>query len=170
MRRPLVVSGVLAGLGAVPLVIVLLVATGQRSRALDAYILFLGGLLMLALARGTAATAGARRSVVDPPTAHASEAARLPELARIEREVVLSTGSEFDQHLRVKPLLRDIATHRLRSRHGIDLDEQPVQARELIGDQAWELVRPGPLDPNKRYWKGLDLGGLQGVVDRIEQV
>jgi hypothetical protein len=107
---------------------------------------------------------------VEPRSAPSREPDRLPELARLEREVVLSTGSEFDQHLRVKPLLRDIAAYRLWSHHGVDLDESPARSRELLGDQAWELVRPGPLDPNKRYLKGLDLKGLQAVVARIENV
>jgi hypothetical protein len=199
MRRPLTVSAALGALGAVPLVVILIVLPGQRSRALDVYVLYLGALALLALARATAATGPDDPEAVrrtrgahevrlllednlaayvfhgEPSTALRTDREprsrhRLPELARIEREVVLSTGSEFDQQLRVKPLLRDVAAHRLWIRRGVDMDENPERAREVLGDEVWELVKPGPPEPNRRYSSGLDIAGLKEIVDRIEAV
>ena len=168
MKRPFQISGVLALLGAVVLTVVLIVLPGERSRALDIYILYLGALALLAFARGTAAAGDGEAADHGIAEAAAPPPARLPELARVEREVVLSTGSEFDQQLRVKPLLRDVAAHRLWTRRGVDLDENPERARELLGPEVWELVKPGPPEADRRYWRGLDIAGLGRIVDQIE--
>jgi hypothetical protein len=168
-RRPLAASGGLAGVAAVPLIVVLLIRPGDRSRALDVYVLFLGAVILLALARMTAA----KDRPESPPAARRRphpESARLPELARIEREVVLATGSEFDQHVRIKPLLRDVVEHRLWARRGVDLGEESERAQELLGPEVWELVRPEPPDPNSRYVRGLDLAALRRVLDTVESL
>jgi hypothetical protein len=171
MRRPLTISAALGALGAVPLVVILIVLPGDRSRALDVYVLYLGALALLALARATAATGeGDPLAHFLPEPESRSSRPRLPELARIEREVVLSTGSEFDQQLRVKPLLSDVAAHRLWTRRGIEMDESPERAREVLGDEVWELVKPGPPEPNRRYSSGLDIAGLRRIVEKIEGV
>lgn len=169
MRRPLIISAALAVLGAVPLVVVLVVLSGERTRALDVYVLYLGALALLALARATAASGERSSSLTLAPSPEPAPTTRLPELARIEREVALATGTEFDQQLRLKPLLRDIATHRLWTRRGIDLEESPERARVVLGAEVWELVKPEPPDPSRRYWSALDLAGLRGIVDSIEE-
>lgn len=168
MRRPLQISGVLALLGAAVLTVILIVLPGERTRALDVYVLYLGALALLALARATAAAGGGDAVDFAGREAGAAPPSRLPELARVEREVVLSTGSEFDQQLRVRPLLRDVAAHRLWTRRGVDLEENPERARELLGPDVWELIKSGPPDADRRYWRGLDLAGLGGIVDQIE--
>ena len=168
MRRPLQISGVLAVLGAVVLTVILIVLPGERSRALDVYILYLGALGLFALARATAAAGRGEAVDFGSGDAAAPAPARLPELVRVEREVVLSTGSEFDQQVRVRPLLRDVAAHRLWTHRGVDLEENPERARELLGSEGWELVKSGPPDDARRYWRGLDLAGLGRIVDEIE--
>jgi hypothetical protein len=168
VKKPLTVAGVVAGLAAVPLIVVLIVLPGQTSRALDVYVLFLGAVLLFALARMTAAT---ERQPPTPPVRRKSESdGRLPELRRIEREVVLATGSEFDQHLRIKPLVRDVAEHRLWTRRGIDLVANPEKAQRVLGSEVWELVKPGTPDPNSRYLRGLDLAALERALDEIESL
>jgi hypothetical protein len=151
----------------VPLVICLLVLPGDRSRALDVYLLFLGAVLMLVLARLTSGGSGRRKPI---PPKKESESTQLPELARLEREVVLATGSGFDSQMRIGPLVRDIARHRLWTRRGVDLDEQPERAREILGDDIWVLLRPGRPDPNARYAKGTNVTELRRIVERIEKV
>jgi hypothetical protein len=168
VRKPLTVAGAVAGLAAVPLTVVLIVLPGQASRALDVYVLFLGAVLLFALARMTAAT---EPQPPTPPLRPKTEGdRRLPELKRIEREVVLATGSEFDQHLRIKPLVRDVGEHRLWTRRGIDLEANPEKARRLLGSDVWELVKPGAPDPNSRYLRGLDLASLTRALDEIENL
>ena len=41
---------------------------------------------------------------------------------------------------RLRPLLDDLAAHRLRRTHGIDLATQPDAARRLLGDEPWALI------------------------------
>jgi hypothetical protein len=158
--------GGLAAAGAVPLAICLLLFPGERSHAVDVYLLYLGAVVLFVLARMTS-PAEARKpippKVVKPDT-------RLPELVRIERDVVLATGSGFDRQMRVGPLMRDIARHRLWTRRGVDLDDQPERAQELLGSDVWNLLRAGRPDPNSRYARGADVAELRQILERIEKV
>ncbi len=171
MRRPFFISGVLAAIGAVPFLIMLAVRPGDRARSADVYVLFLGALLLLALTR--VASEGQRRkrpSLLDRDEQRSTRPEQLPELARVEREVVLGTAREFDLHMRIRPLLRDVAEHRLWRSHGIDFEREPDRAREVLGKEAWDLVKPDRPAPNERFRAGLSLAGLRRVVDTIEKV
>src|SRR6266536_5839712 len=66
----------------------------------------------------------------------------IAELERIDRLVVLGAANEFDLHHRLRPLLRQLSGDRLYGRHGVDLDHDPERARQLLGDELWELVSP----------------------------
>jgi hypothetical protein len=167
VKHPIRNAGLLAVAGAVPLVITLLVLPGDRPHALDFYLLYLGAVLLFVLARVTSG-AGGRRKPIPPKKEQLST--RLPELVRIEREVVLATGSGFDRQMRVGPLMRDIARHRLWTRRGVDLDEQPERSRELLGDDVWALLRSGRPEPNLRYAPGADVAELRQILERIEKV
>lgn len=92
----------------------------------------------------------------------------LPELARLEREVTLATTTAFDVHFRLRPVLLRIARRTLQARRGIDLDRNPAAARELLGPDAWELVRPDREPPADRSAPGIDLRSLRRMVDRLE--
>jgi hypothetical protein len=165
VKRPFGESAVLAFFGTVPLTVVLLVFPGESKRALDIYVVFLGALLLLALARVT----GGRQEPHRRPLRPLDEPSdRIVELDRLERDVVLATGSELEQHVRIKPLLRDVVEHRLWVSRGIRLEESPERARKVLGDELYELVKPGRPDPNARWFRGLDLHGLGRVLDQIE--
>jgi len=167
VNRPFLTAGGLAVAGAVPLVIILLVRPGDRSHALDIYLLYLGAILLFVLARMTSGAEGRRKPI---PPKKEQPSTRLPELVRIEREVVLATGSGFDRQMRVGPLMRDIARHRLWTRRGVDLDEQPERARELLGEDVWRLLRSGRPEPDLRYAPGADVAELRQILARIEKV
>jgi hypothetical protein len=167
VKRPFAIAGALAALGAVPLVICLLVVPGDRSLALDVYVLYLGAVLLYVLAR---MTSGGRKRTPIPAKAEKPSNARVPELVRIERDVVLATGSGFDRQMRIGPLMRDIARHKLWTRRGVELDEDPERARELLGEEIWGLLRAGRPDPNSRYARGADIAELRQIVERIEKV
>src|SRR6266550_3730420 len=158
-------SGVLAALGTIPLVIVLLVYPGESSRALDVYVVFLGGLFLFALVRVAPGEKDERPRLLRRADAPGD---RIVELDRLERDVVLATGSELEQHVRIKPLLRDVVGDRLWRSRGIELERSPDRAREILGEELYELVKPGKPDPNARYFRGLDLKALGRVLDRIE--
>jgi hypothetical protein len=167
VKRPFLAAGALAAAGAVPLVITMLVFPGDRPHALDVYVLFLGAVLLFVLAR-MASRGGGRKPI--SPKVEKPSGARLPELVRVERELVLATGNGFDRQMRVGPLMRDIARHRLWTRRGVDLDEQPERARELLGEEVWGLLRAGRPDPNSRYAPGAEIAELRQILERIERV
>jgi hypothetical protein len=167
VNHPFRSAALLAALGAIPLLVCVIVLPGDRSRALDFYLLYLGSALLFVLARMTSAHGG-RRPI--PPKKERPPEGRLPDLVRIERELVLATGSAFDRQMRVGPLMRDIARHRLWTRRGIDLEEQPEQAHEVLGEEVWRLLRAGRPEPDLRYQPGADIAELRQILERIEKV
>ena len=168
MTHPFRNACLLAAAGAIPLIITVVVLPDDRSRAFDVYVLYLGAVLLFVLARMTSGAGGRRKPI--PPKKEAPSENRVPELVRIEREIVLATGSGFDRQLRLGPLVRDIARYKLWTRRGVDLDEQPERARELLGPDVWMVLRAGRPEPNARYQPGADIAELRQIVERIEKV
>jgi hypothetical protein len=168
VTHPFRTACLLAAAGAIPLIITVIVLPGDRSLAFDAYVLYLGAVLLFVLARMTSGARGRRKPI--PPKKEKPSDNRLPELARIEREIVLATASGFERQLRVGPLVRDIARHKLWTRRGVDLDEQPERAQELLGPDVWRVLRAGRPEPNARYHPGADVSELRQILERIEKV
>jgi hypothetical protein len=96
-------------------------------------------------------------------------AARPASLARIEREVTLSTGTAFDVHYRLRPVLRTVATGLL-LRRGIDLERSPERAHAVLGPDVWELVRPDRPPPSNRTAPGMPIAEVERAVDQLEQI
>jgi len=127
--------------------------------------------LLLALVRVTLAQAPAARdsrfdaalAAMRRPAAESGEPALL-------RDLELSTYSAFHLHARLRPVLREVAAHRLRARYGVELDAEPARAHELVGAAAWELVRPDRPPPADRLSTGPTLGELRTVVDELEAI
>jgi hypothetical protein len=166
LAAPIVLASVALGAA-------LFLLPGRRDTALDVYILFLGA---LGLATAVRATRAASPEVHEPSLAAELEdpldvpPQRPRELERLEREVYLSLGSSFYLHHRLRPVLREIAAHRLLRRHGIELDRRPDAARRLLGEEAWEWLRPERPEPRDRWAPGPPLSELRGVVDALERI
>jgi hypothetical protein len=166
LAAPIVLASVALGAA-------LFLLPGRRDTALDVYILFLGA---LGLATAVRATRAASPDVHQPSLAAELEdpldvpPQRPRELERLEREVYLSLGSSFYLHHRLRPVLREIAAHRLLRRHGIELDRRPDAARQLLGEEAWEWLRPERPEPRDRWAPGPPLAELRGVVDALERI
>jgi hypothetical protein len=151
----------------------LLVATlaalpDQAEVAADVYLIFLGGLALLGLVVVTG------RSGDDPATSPFAAARRprrrppppvLPELDRLGRELSLGTQSAFDFHVRLRPVLQEIAEARLAAR-GRRLED----AEGLLGPEAWELVRPDKPPPTNRHAPGADAAAVRRFVDALEKI
>lgn len=172
MRRLTALAAPIA-LASVALGAALFLLPGRRDTALDVYILFLGALGLVTAVRATRA---ASPEVHEPSLAAELEdpldvpPQRPRELERLEREVYLSLGSGFYLHHRLRPLLREIAAHRLLRRHGIELDRRPDAARKLLGEEAWEWLRPERPEPRDRWASGPPLSELRSVVDALERI
>jgi hypothetical protein len=166
--RRAVIVGSLVTLGAL---FGLFASTGARARVLDAYLVALGGVLMLMLIR-TLRTLLAERSPsrFDGALATMRSAAPPTRGLTLERDVELSRLNEFHFHMRVRPVLREIAALRLRRRYGVELDREPGRARELVPSAAWEVVRPDRPPPQDRLASGPSLASLGQVVSELERL
>jgi hypothetical protein len=166
-----------AGAAGVVLATLLLFATlafqpVDSAVALDGYVLLLGGVALLALVRVTVEPdPDARRSPYEQALEAVDESPeRPPELARVEREVALGIANSFYEHYRLRPLLREIASQRLESRHGVELDAPRADARELLPEHAWELLDTERRPPRDRHAPGMPVDQLRAIVDALERL
>lgn len=150
--------------------IALLTSSGAHALALDIYLLVMAGILLLALVRATRVLA---------PTVRTSQFDRALERMRrspaesgelvLARDVTLASSSALHLHMRLRPLLREIAAHRLRTQYGVELDQEPARARELIGPVAWDVVRPDRPPPEDRLAPGPSLREVTEIVEELER-
>jgi hypothetical protein len=150
---------------------VALTTSGGHTLLLDVYLLCMSAVVLLALVRTTRALAPVRtRSEYEG--ALAAMRRRRPDSSEpaLVRELELATFNAFHLHARLRPLFRDIAAHRLRTRYAVELDGEPERARELVGAEAWELVRPERPPPDDRLARGPTLEELERVVDELEAI
>ena len=91
-------------------------------------------------------------------------------LARLEDETALGIAGAFDLHHRLRPRLRAIAAGVLEARRHVSLDGDPGSARELLGDEAWSLLRADRPPPEDRLARGLPVDELRRVVESLERV
>lgn len=91
-------------------------------------------------------------------------------LARTHNEVVLGVASSFDLHYRLVPRLRAIAAGLLSSRRNLSLAADPERSAAVLGEDAWELVRPDRPTPQDRLTTGIPPRELAVVVDALEAV
>ena len=89
------------------------------------------------------------------------------DFARIGRAVASGTASAGDLHLRLRPILREVAIDGLR-RRGVELDADPARAQELLAPTTWELVRPDRPAPTDAFARGLPAAQLDLVLDALE--
>jgi hypothetical protein len=91
-------------------------------------------------------------------------------LARLEQEVALGAAGSFDLHHHLRPRLRTIATELLAARRRVSLDGDQREARALLGEEAWELVRKDRPPPEDRLGRGAAPDVLQRVVESLERL
>jgi hypothetical protein len=88
----------------------------------------------------------------------------------MERELELGIAGAGHAHHRLLPLLRAAAAARLASRHGIELERRPEAARELLGEEAWELLRPDRPEPVDRFAPGIPRARVAGLIEKVESL
>ena len=154
----------------VVLVVLLIVLPGRTELVLHVYALAIAAIALVHLVRAVRAAYPA--AVASPFDAALRKRRRLderlPELARVEREVSLGMATAFDLYYRLRPPLRRIAGELLAARRGIDLDGSPDAARKALGDETWEIVRADREPPLHRHDTGLELTTLRTVVTSLE--
>jgi hypothetical protein len=151
--------------------IAVLASSGAHAIVLDVYLLCIGAIVLLALVRTTRAHAPAQRtSPFEAALAAMRKAPAESGEPALAHEVEFSTYNAFYFHQRLRPLLRDIAAHRLRSGYGVELLTEPGRARELVGGEAWDVVRPDRQPPAARMARGPTVDELLVVVDELEAI
>ena len=166
--RSSLLPAAVAVLGAFALVVALLVRPGDAAPAAEAYVLLLGALGVGLLARATSRSfAPPSESWLAEPRRRPPRDRRVPELERLERELEMSMQSAFDTHYRLRPILREIAASRL-GRSAVELDSPGSGAEELVGPDAWLLVRPDSHRPADHHAPGATLAEIERAVDALE--
>jgi hypothetical protein len=155
----------------IALVVGIYLSTGLEHVFVDVYLLAMGGVLLLALVRATWIRGpGERRSEFDRTLSDMRRPREDSGPLALARELDLSIMSAFHLHVRLRPMLREIAAHRIRRRYGVELDLEPARARELVGTEAWEIVRPNRPPPRDRLAVGPPLSTLHSVVEELERI
>ena len=172
MRRIAVDSAAAAALLTAGLVLALVFRPGEWRLAVDAWLLALGA---VALAAAVAATRGAHprqgRSPFEPGRRRPERPPeQLAQLARVEREVEMASGTAFDVHYRLRPLLREVSRHRLAARRGLVLDSGSEAVRTALGENLWELVRPDRTPPRRHHDPGLSVKDIRSAVETLETI
>jgi hypothetical protein len=153
----------------VALVILLALKPLSTSRALAIWIVLVTAIALLLLVRHSRHVAGPSRfeaalrpraQTSDPPV----------ELLRVQRELELGISGAAHAHSRLLPLLRTVAAARLTSRHGIELERRPDAARALLGDEAWELLRPDRPEPEDRFERGIPRAQVESLIAAVESL
>jgi hypothetical protein len=107
------------------------------------------------------------RAMVPPPD---RELASAGEPERIEYEVGAATHRSMELHHQVRRRLRALAQDRLAADHGVRLDEDPDAARRLLGEEAWDLLRPDPEPPADRFGPGMPVEDVARIVTAVEDL
>lgn len=108
------------------------------------------------------------------PTRRRAPAAPLPsrpsQLVALERLAVSSGTSAVQAHAYLRPVLVEIASHRLAA-HGQTLERMPDgTARQVLGDRLWDIVRPNRPFPDDRQGPGVRPDELAAMLKVLEQL
>jgi hypothetical protein len=171
MRRDLGRAGRLLVLPTLALLAVLVFVPGRTELAIRVYALVFCG-IALALMVAALRRAYPRTTPVRPrPTRRGPTSRDAPAmLARLEQEVALGAAGSFDLHHHLRPRLRTIAAELLTARRRISLDGDRLEARALLGEEAWELVRKDRSPPEDRLARGAAPDVLDRVVASLERL
>jgi hypothetical protein len=170
VRRDLLRAARLLAIPTLALGVVVAFAPGRIELAARVYALVLCGALLLvllaALRRAFPRETPLRRRTPRDETGRAIPAM----LGRLEQEAALAVASSFDVHFRLRPRLRALADDLLVARRGISLQASPERARQLLGEDAWDLVRPDRPPPEDRLARGLPIEDLRRIVESLERL
>jgi hypothetical protein len=153
------------------LAVALAIAPNRATLEVHVWLLVVLGLALLALIGLVAAGYPHSPSPFDASLVrHVSPIERPSALSRLEREVSMAGSAAFDVHFRLRPTVAPLAAELLSSRRGIDLERDPARTQAVLGDEAWELVRPDRPMPPDRHGAGIGAGELEAVVTSLERL
>jgi hypothetical protein len=92
-------------------------------------------------------------------------------LVHLELAVRFGASAAGDFHVRLRPVLADLARERLRA-HGVRLDQprHRERAEALLGPAVYELVRPGVAPPEQRFAPGPSRALVEAATAALERL
>ncbi|MDX6423680.1 MAG: hypothetical protein QOI67_1151 [Gaiellaceae bacterium] len=111
----------------------------------------------------------ARAELRPRPVRGAADSPPLEQLRQVGRALTAAQASEVGVDRDLRPLFRPIAAMRL-ARRGLDLDRHSGEARAILGEQLWELVRADRARGSNRAAGGISTVGLQSMIERLERI
>jgi hypothetical protein len=110
----------------------------------------------------------ARAQLRAQPVRRVADSPPLEQLRQVDKALTAAQASAFGVDRELRPLLRSIAAMRL-ARRGVDLDRHREEARAILGEELWELVRA------ERHGSNLFAGGMSNAeqrsfIERLERI
>jgi hypothetical protein len=169
VRRALRTTVLLAIAGGAAAVAALLVGVDRDDLVLDAYLVYLAGVVALGAARVAAGAFPRPSGVVPRAIAQRPERSSVPDsLARIEGIAALAQADELDYHVRLRPILADIAAVGHAAATGAGDDALSESAEASFTPETWALIRPDRPRPAGPGDRGIDATSLRAVLDELE--
>lgn len=137
-------------------------STPLRVLAVGSFV-FAAGWLALRVVVGVRVVPVLRSVPLDLPP----PSARQVRLARLETSLTYAADSAEQFDRTVRPLLCELATDRLRRRHGIDIERSPAAARAIIGEELWQLFEVDQARPRGPGPEPARLAALVAAVERV---
>jgi hypothetical protein len=161
-----------ASLAVVVLVTLLAIPKLSTTRAVAIWVVVATALVLVAIIRHSRERGGPETpSRFEQALRGRKPAVSQPEeLLRMDRVLVLGSADADHAHRQLLPLLRATAAARMATRHGLELERQPEEARALLGDQVWELLRPDRPEPKDRHGPGVPRDHVVAVIERLESL
>ena len=103
------------------------------------------------------------------PARRVADSRPLEQLRQVGRALTSAQASEYGVDRDLRPLFRPIAAMRL-ARRGVDLDRHPEEARAILGEQLWELVRADRARGSNLVAGGISTVGLESLIERLERI
>lgn len=170
MRPALRSTAAAAAVGAAAAVAALLVGVDRGDLVLDGYLVFLAGVVTLGAARIAAGAFPPPRGVVRRLAESRPALHQEPEsLQRMEGLVALAAVDSLDFHVRLRPLLADVAAAGYAARTGYGQPGLPQDAERLFTPATWSIVRPDRPRPESGA-PGIDPASLGSVLDELESI
>jgi hypothetical protein len=160
-----------AAVATVALLIARVVAPGRKELELDVFVLVLGGFALAVLASELRRMAPpAEGSLLeDALEPEPPEVRPIAELHRLERELSMAAGRQFDLDYRLRPIFREVAAAKLEQR-GLSVDSPGPAVRELLGDELAELVTRDHDPLANRLAPGPGVEGLDRTISTLERL
>ena len=167
LARRLVAPAIVA---TVALIVLLAVRPLSTSRALGIWVVVVAALALLLLVRHSRYGEQHVRRFEAALRGRTPTPSEPVELLRMERELELGIANAGSAYHRLLPLLRAAAEARLASRHGVELDRRPDAAQALLGEEAWEWLRPDRPEPVDRFGRGVPRERVATLIERVESL